>query len=199
MALVIEKDVRARTLPLFDELAATRREVHNLEIMAVDGRRARTEAQRKTKAGAGEAMIVVQVDKPEHAMLLAVECLALYSLLLADAGVLQLQHGGLRRAGTAQDIGAMPLTGGGVINANFAASDVEPLFPPQMPWALAFAPAVAIARLVTPVLYVMRGHDGGEEPATIFADGALALGDQSPLYAINPSIDHAIAPHALAP
>lgn len=197
MALTIEKDVRARSLPFFDELAAARREVHDLENLAVHGRRARAEAQRQAEAGAGKAMLVVQVNKPEHAMLLAVEGLALHALLLADAGVLQLQHGRDRRAGTAQHIGTVPLTGRGVIKANFAASHVELLFPAQMPGAFAFAPAVAIARLVPPVLDVLRGHDGGEEPATILADGALALGDRLPLYAINPSIDHAIIPRAL--
>lgn len=194
MTLTVEKDMRARSLPLFDELAAARREVHDLEIMAVHGRRARAEAQRQAEAGAGEAMLVVQVDKPEHAMLLAVEGLALHALLLTDAGVLQLQHGGDRRAGTAQHIGAVPLTGGGVIKANFAASHVELLFPAQMPGAFAFAPAVTIACLVPPVLDVLRGHDGGDEPATILANGALALGDRLPPNTINPSIDHAIAP-----
>jgi hypothetical protein len=63
-----------------------------------------------------------------------------------------------------------------------------------MPGAFGFAPAVAIARLMPPVLDVLRGHDGGEEPATILTGGTLALGDRLPLYAINPSIDHAIVP-----
>lgn len=130
--------------------------MHDLEIMAVHGRRAPAEAQRQAEAGAGEAMLVVQVDKPEHAMLLAVESLALHTLLLADAGVLQLQHGRDRRAGTAQHIGAVPLAGGGVIKANFAAFHVELLFPAPRYQEMPFPRQNPVARALREIGRVER-------------------------------------------